>query len=155
MIHIIVFIVENFINKNQKFKEDTKKKYTKKNIETAKRHENNVIKLNIENEKLAKETEEKEFKKYISFYWLRKAQEKALRQKTKEKNNKLKEKTEKIEELEKYNEKKGKELMAKIRKREVLKQKYDKEKRDKIKEEMKAREEKIKRCKTQKIELLK
>ena len=46
-------------------------------------------KLNIENEKLARETKEKEFKKYISFYWLRKAQEKALRQKKKEKNNKL------------------------------------------------------------------
>ena len=46
-------------------------------------------KLNIENEKLARETKEKEFKKYISFYWLRKAHEKALRQKTKEKNNKL------------------------------------------------------------------
>ena len=155
-IYIIFFIiVENFINKNQKFKEDTKKKYAKKNLETVKRHENNVIKLNIENEKLAKETEEKEFKKYIAFYWLRKAQEKALKQKTKEKNNKLKEKTERIEELEKYNEKKGKDLIAKIRKREIIKQKYDKEKSDKIKEEMKAREEKMRRCNTQKVELLK
>ena len=78
-----------------------------------------------------------------------------MRQKTKEKNNKLKEKTERIEELEKENEKKGKELLAKIRKREQLKQKYDNEKRDKLKEEMKAREEKMKRCNTQKIELLK
>ena len=125
---------------NQKFKEETKKKYAKKNLETVKRHENNVIKLNIENEKLAKETEEKEFKKYIAFYWLRKAQEKALRQKTKEKNTRLKEKTERIEELEKENEKKGKELLAKIRKREFIKQKSDKEKRDKLFEEMKKRE---------------
>ena len=140
---------------NQKFKEETKKKYAKKNLETVKRHENNVIKLNIENEKLAKETEEKEFKKYIAFYWLRKAQEKALRQKTKEKNTRLKEKTERIEELEKENEKKGKELLAKIRKREVIKQKSDKEKRDKLFEDMKKREEKIKRCNTQKVELLK
>jgi hypothetical protein len=89
---LFFIIVENFKNLNQKFKEETKKKYAKKNLETVKRHENNVIQLNIENEKLAKETEEKEFKKYIAFYWLRKAQEKALRQKTKEKNNKLKEK---------------------------------------------------------------
>ena len=140
---------------NQKFKEETKKKYAKKNLETVKRHENNVIKLNIENEKLAKETEEKEFKKYIAFYWLRKAQEKALRQKTKENNTRLKEKTERIEELEKENEKKGKELLAKIRKREVIKQKSDKEKRDKLFEDMKKREEKIKRCNTQKVELLK
>ena len=154
-IYLFLIIVDNFINKNQKFKEDTKKKYAKKNLETIKRHENNVIKLNIENEKLAKETEEKEFKKYIAFYWLRKAQEKALRQKTKEKYNKLKEKTERIEELEKFNEKKGKDLIAKIRKREVLKQKYDKEKSDKINEEKKAREEKMRRCNTQKVELLK
>ena len=50
-------------NKNEKKKEDTKKKYAKKNLETEKRHEVNVVKLNIEREKLAKETEEKEFKK--------------------------------------------------------------------------------------------
>ena len=140
---------------NQKYKEDTKKKYAKKNLETEKRHENNVIKLNIENEKLAKETEEKEFKKYIAFYWLRKAQEKALRQKTKEKNTKLKEKTERIEELEKENEKKSKELLAKIRKREALKQKFEKEKEERLKEEMRHREEKMRRCNTQKIELMK
>ena len=152
---MLFIIVENFKNHNQRLKEESKKKYAKQNLETEKRHENNVIKLNIENEKLAKETEEKEFKKYISFYWLRKAQEKALRQKTKEKNNKLKEKTERIEELEKENEKKGKELLAKIRKREQLKLKYDNEKRDKLKEEIKARKEKMKRCNTQKLELLK
>ena len=140
---------------NQRLKEETKKKYAKKNLETEKRHEINVKKLNIENEKLARETEEKEFKKYISFYWLRKAQEKALRQKTKEKNDKLKEKTERIEELEKENERKGKNLIAKIRKREAIKEKHDKEKQDKIKEEMKMREQKMNRCKTQKEELLK
>ena len=140
---------------NQKYKEDTKKKYAKKNLETEKRHENNVIKLNIENEKLAKETEEKEFKKYIAFYWLRKAQEKALRQKTKEKNTKLKEKTERIEELETENEKKSKELLAKKRKREALKQKFEKEKEERLKEEMRQREEKMRRCNTQKIELMK
>lgn len=150
----IYILVENFKNLNQRHKEETKKKYAKKNLETEKRHENNVIKLNIENEKLAKETEEKEFKKYIAFYWLRKAQEKALRQKTKEKNTKLKEKTERIEELEKENEKKGKDLLAKIRKREAIKQKYDKDRKDKLKEEIKAREEKMRRCNTQKIELM-
>jgi hypothetical protein len=154
-INIISIIVENFKNLNQKFKEETKRKYAKKNLETEKRHINNVQKLNIENEKLAKETEEKEFKKYISFYWLRKAQEKALKQKTKEKTTKLKEKTERIEELEKENEKKGKNLLAKIRKREAIKEKYDKEKRDRLEEEIKAREEKIRRCNTQKMEILK
>ena len=151
----IIIIVENFKCHNQRLKEETKKKYAKKNLETERRHENNVKKLNIENEKLAKETEEKEFKKYISFYWLRKAQEKALRQKTKEKNNRLKEKTERIEELEKANERKGKNLIAKIRKREAVKERYEKEKENKLKEEKKLREEKMNRCKTQKEELLK
>ena len=61
------------------------------------------MKLNEENERLAKETEEKEFQKYISFYWLRKAQERALKKKLKEKKDKLKERTERIEELEKIN----------------------------------------------------
>ena len=56
-------------------------------------------KLNIELEKLAKETEEKEFKKYISFYFLRKAQENALKQKKKEKRTKMKEKNERMEEI--------------------------------------------------------
>ena len=140
---------------NQRLKEDAKRKYAKKIFETEKRHEINVKKLNIENERIAKETEEKEFKKYISFYWLRKAQEKALRQKTKEKNNKLKERTERIEELEKENEKKGKEIIAKMRKREVIKQKFDNEKNDKLREEIKSRDEKMRRCNTQKIELLK
>ena len=40
-----------------------------------------MVQLNVEREKLAKETEEKEFKKYVSFYFLRKAQENALKQK--------------------------------------------------------------------------
>ena len=104
---------------------------------------------------MARENKEKEFKKYISFYWLKKAQEKALKAKTKEKTNKLKEKTERIEELEKENEKKGKILIAKIHRREQIKEKYDKEKKDKLMEEKKAREEKMKRCNTQKVELLK
>ena len=147
--------MEFFNNHNQKFKEETKKKYAKKNIETEKRHENNLKKLNIENEKITKELEEKEFKKYISFYWLRKTQEKALKLKTKEKNNKIKEKTERIEELEKENQKKGKNLIAKMRRREAAKEQYDKNKREKLKEDIKLREEKIKKCKTQKEELLK
>ena len=155
IISFIIIIVENFKNHNEKLKEETRKKYAKKNIEAEKRHENNLKKLNIENERLAKETEEKEFKKYIGFYWLRKAQERALRQKTKEKNNRLKEKAERIEELQKENIKKGKEIIAKIRKREVIKEKFEKEKNDRLRLEIIAREEKMRRCNTQKKELAK
>jgi hypothetical protein len=156
LINIInIYIVENFKYHNQKLKEEIKKKYAKKNLEAEKRHEINLVKLNIENERLAKETEEKEFKKYIAFYWLRKAQEKALRQRTKEKTNKLREKMERIEELEKENEKKGKTLIAKMRKREELKEKFDNQKKEKQQAEIVAREEKMKRCNTQKKEILK
>jgi len=46
-------------------------------------------------------------------------------------------------------------LIAKIRKREAVKERYEKEKENKLKEEKKLREEKMNRCKTQKEELLK
>ena len=151
----IIIIVDNFRSQNKRLKEELKRKYAKKNLDAEKRHENNIKKVNEENVKLAKETEQKEFKKYISFYWLRKAQEKAIALKKKEKKNKLKEKSERIEEIEKENEQKGKELIAKIRKREALKLKFEKEKKIKLKEEIKIREEKMRRCNTQRIELLK
>jgi len=86
---------------------------------------------------------------------LRKAQEKALRQRTKEKTDKLKEKMERIEELEKENAKKGKTLIAKMRKREEIKEKFDIQKKEKQQLEIEAREEKMRRCNTQKKEILK
>ena len=90
-------------------------------METEKRHENNVIKLNIEREKLAKETEEKEFKKYISFYFLRRAQENALKQKKKEKRTKMKEKNDRMEELERLNKERENNLIKKMMKKEAIK----------------------------------
>ena len=62
---------------------------------------------------------------------------------------------ERIEELEKENEKKGKTLIAKMRKREELKEKFDNQKKEKQQAEIEAREEKMKRCNTQKKEILK
>ena len=142
-------------NKNEKKKEDTKKKYAKKNLETEKRHEVNVVKLNIEREKLAKETEEKEFKKYISFYFLRKAQENALKQKRKEKRTKMKEKNERMEEIERLNKERENNLMKKILKREQIKEKHDKQRKEKFTMDKNKREEKMKKCLTQKKELMK
>ena len=151
----IIIIVENFKNENEKKKEETKKKYAKKNLETEKRHENNVIKLNIEREKLAKETEEKEFKKYISFYFLRKAQENALKQKRKEKKTKIKEKNERMEELERLNKERENNLIKKMMKKEAIKEKYDKIRKERFSMDKTKREEKLKKCQTQKIELMK
>ena len=142
------------IAKNYTKKEETKKKYAKKNLETEKRHENNVIKLNIEREKLAKETEEKEFKKYISFYFLRRAQENALKQKKKEKRTKMKEKNDRMEELERLNKERENNLIKKMMKKEAIKEKYDKQRKEKFSMDKEKREEKMKKCRTQKIEIM-
>ena len=152
---ILFIIVENFKNVNEKKKEETKKKYAKKNLETEKRHENNVIKLNIEREKLAKETEQKEFKKYISFYFLRKAQETALKQKRKEKKTKMKEKNERMEEIERLNKEKENNIIKKMLKKEAIKEKYDKIRKERFSMDKSKREEKFKNCRTQKIEIMK
>ena len=123
-------------------------------METEKRHENNVIKLNIEREKLAKETEEKEFKKYISFYFLRRAQENALKQKKKEKRTKMKEKNDRMEELERLNKERENNLIKKMMKKEAIKEKYDKQRKEKFSMDKEKREEKMKKCRTQKIEIM-
>jgi len=123
-------------------------------LETEKRHEINVIKLNIEREKLAKETEEKEFKKYISFYFLRRAQENALKQKKKEKRTKMKEKNDRMEELERLNKERENNLIKKMMKKEAIKEKYDKQRKEKFSMDKEKREEKMKKCRTQKIEIM-
>ena len=151
----IIYLVQNFKNKNEEFKEKTKKTYAKKNLETEIRHENNMKNLNILREKLSKETEEKEFKKYISFYFLRRAQENELKQKKKEKRTKMKEKNERMEELERMNKERERDLLNKINKREVIKEKYDKQRKERFLMDKNKREEKMKKCHTQKIEIMK
>ena len=56
-----------------------------KNKDSEKRHEKNVIEVKKENKKLAKETEEKEFQKYIRYYFLKKGQSQDLSKKKKRK----------------------------------------------------------------------
>ena len=109
-----------------------------------------MVQLNVEREKLAKETEEKEFKKYVSFYFLRKAQENALKQKRKEKKTKMKEKNERMEELERFNKERENNLIKKMMKKVQKKEKYEK-----LSLEKKKRDEKMKKCLTQKIEIMK
>ena len=146
--------MNNFKNNNQKLKEENRIKLFKKNSENVKRHRYNVSKLNIRNEQIAKETEEKEFKKYISFYWLRRSQEQEKLKMKKEKHNRLKENEERIEELEKINAKKVKELLSKMKKREEIKLEYDNNKREKLRLNKKAREEKMRRCYTNRKDIM-
>ena len=114
-----------------------------------------MVQLNVEREKLAKETEEKEFKKYVSFYFLRKAQENALKQKRKEKKTKMKEKNERMEELERFNKERENNLIKKMMKKVQIKEKYEKQRKEKFSLEKKKRDEKMKKCLTQKIEIMK
>ena len=62
--------------------------------------------LLIEREKLAKEIEDKEFKKYISFYFIRRAQENELKLKRKEKKTRILQKNERMEEIVRMNQEK-------------------------------------------------
>ena len=70
-------------------RKENEEKYRKINTDQEIRHENNLIKLNLENEKISKENEKKSFKKYISFFWQRKTKEDELKKRKKEISNKL------------------------------------------------------------------
>ncbi len=82
--------MESFKERNQKIKNENHRKIAKKNSDQEIRHENNLIKINEENEKLSKVNEEKEFKKYCAFYWQRKTKEKENSKKIKNRSSQKK-----------------------------------------------------------------
>ena len=99
----------------------------------------NIIEVNKENMRLEEETKEKEFQKYVTYYFLKKGQKQSLSKKKKERTNKLKEKSEKLEELDRLNEERRKLIMKKM-------QKMDKKRSDNIKiKEEKILEDKMRR----------
>lgn len=153
--YIIIFIiVESFKERNQQKKIDSQKQISKKNSDQLIRHENNIIKLNEENEKIAKVNEEREFKKYVAFYWQRKLKEKEYKKRKKENNNKLQEKAEKLIELEKMNEKKRDELMKKIKNMDLKKAIFEKNRINKLLENKKLREQRFCSCAERRKDLL-
>ena len=107
--------MENFKQRNLRKREDNKLKYKKFLTNQEIRHENNIMKLNLENEKISKKNDEKNFKKYVSFFWQRKNKEKRLKQKKQQISDKLLEKSKKIMLLEKMNEKRRKNILKKIK----------------------------------------
>lgn len=131
-----------------------KQKYKKINIDQEIRHENNLLKMNLENEKIFKENEEKYFKKYVSFYWLRKTKEKEFRIKKKETSDKLSEKNEKILLLEKINEKKRNNILKKIQAWDLRKKEKEKTKTKRILESRRKRELRFKSCAKKRKEFL-
>ena len=67
----------------------------------------------------------------------------------------MKEKEERVEEIKKINAQKAKELLTKIKKREEIKEEYDKDKKEKLRLDREARDEKMRRCKTNRDEMIK
>ena len=126
-------------------KNEIQEAFSKKNKDSEKRHEKNVIEVKKENQKLAKETEEKEFQKYITYYFLKKGQSQSLSKQKKERNTKLQEKAEKLEEIDKKNEERRKQLMKKMIKMDKKREEYMKLKEEKILEDKIKREEKTKK----------
>jgi hypothetical protein len=118
--------------------------FAKKNKDSELRHKKNVIEVKKENKKLEQETENREFQKYITYYFLKKGQNQSLSKKKKEQNNKLQEKADKLEEIEKQNEERRNQLAKKMNKMDKKRAEYIKLKEDKIIEDKMRRNEKEK-----------
>ena len=131
-----------------------KLKYRKVIVDEEIRHENNLLKLNIENKKISKENEKKYFKKYVSFYWQRKKKENELKKRKKEIIDKLSEKNEKIFLLEKMNEIKRKDILKKIQTWDLRKKEGEKIKSKKFLDSKKKRELRLKSCEQKRNEFL-
>jgi len=149
-----IVIVESFKERNQRIKIENQKKIIKKNSDQELRHENNIVKLNEENEKIVKENEEKDFKKYCAFYWQRKIKEKENTKRIKENNNKLQEKAEKLIELEKIDQKRRDDLLKRIKNMDIKKAIFEKNKFDRILENKKLREQRFNSCAEKRKDLL-
>ena len=125
-------------------KNEIQANFSKKNKNSEIRHEKNVIEVDKENQKLAKETEEKEFQKYITYYFLKKGQSQSLSKKKKERSNKLQEKAEKLEELDRQNEERRKQIMKKMQKMDKKRDEFMKLKEEKILEDKMKRDARTK-----------
>ena len=146
--------MENFKERNADMIRKRKLKYRKVIVDEEIRHENNLLKLNIENKKISKENEKKYFKKYVSFYWQRKKKENELKKRKKEIIDKLSEKNEKIFLLEKMNEIKRKDILKKIQTWDLPKKEGEKIKSKKFLDSKKKRELRFKSCEQKRNEFL-
>lgn len=134
-------------------KNEIQENFSKKNKNSEIRHEKNVIEVNKENQRLAQETEEKEFKKYITYYFLKKGQAQSLSKKKKDRGNKLQEKAEKLEELDRKNEERRKQIMRKMQKMDKKREEFMKSKEERILEEKMKRDTKTKNVHSRLIEM--
>jgi hypothetical protein len=140
-----LYIVKSIERRNKRIKKQVQNSFTEKNKQSEKRHEDNVIEVKKKNERLEKQTEEREFQKYITYYFLKKGQSQSLSKKKKEQSNKLQEKADKLDELEKQNDEKRNQLAKKMKKMDNKREEFRKKKEERIIEDRMKREEHIKK----------
>ena len=102
---------------------------------------------------MEQDSKEKEFQKYVTYYFLKKGQKQSLSKKKKEVSNKLKEKTEKLEELDRANEERRKDIMRRMQKMEKKRKDILKLKEERILEDQERRKAKLKSVKIKLTEL--
>ena len=135
--------IEAFKKRSMKQKENLHNEFVAKINEKEQRHENNMIRVKQENEEQIKKTEDKEFSKYVSFYFQRKKKQESIDKKNIEKKNKQTEKLEKFEEIEKENNERQKKIINKMKTMEKNKLKYEQERNEFLLQEKKLREERM------------
>ena len=140
-------LVKSIVKRNKRIKKKVQDAFTEKNKQSEKRHEDNVLEVKKMNEQLEKETEEREFQKYITYYFLKKGQSQSLSKKKKEQNNKLQEKADKLDELERQNDEKRNQLAKKMKKMDNKREEFRKKKEEKIIEGRLKRDGHIKKMK--------
>ena len=128
--NLYIVLVENLIERNKSY---WKIKHTNDIIRLQKasdRHNKNMFEEQKKREQKVVRDEEKMLKKYMTFYYYRKGKEKELKFKKSKNQHKLMEKSEKLEEIDKQEKLKTKELILKMdtierKKNEILKHKND------------------------------
>lgn len=113
-----------------------------------------MINLNKKTEKISQENKKKAFKRYVSFYWQKKLIEKELKSKKKEIVNKLNEKSERLIQLEKINEKKRDNIIKKLNTWDKRKKAKQRDIKLKILDIKKLREKRFSSCAEKRKEFL-
>ena len=114
-----------------------------RNKASEKRHEDNLVEVQKKKEELEKETEEREFNKYITYYFLKKGQSQALSKLKKKQDNKLQEKAERLDEIERKNDERREGLVNKMKTMDKRREAFKKKKQQKVIEDKIQREEKM------------
>ena len=118
------------------------------------RHEKNLVKLNEENEKNLIINKERAFKKYCSFYWIRKNKFSEFHKKKKEFNDKLLQKAENLINFEKMNDLKRTNILKKIKNMNERKKQKEKTKLKKILDSKRIREKRFSSCEKRRKDIL-